>query len=110
MAAARAMHPSERLLGTKSRHLAGKHIVLGVSGSIASVEAVRIAHELRRHGADVIPIMTSAAAELLGPMALEYATGRAPILRLTGKGEHVALCGKGGDADLLLIAPATANT
>jgi phosphopantothenoylcysteine decarboxylase / phosphopantothenate---cysteine ligase len=104
------MHPSNRLRGTKTRHLEGTKIVLAVSGSIAAVEAVKIAHELQRHGAEVLPVMTRAASELLGPAALEYATGHAPLLTLTGQGEHVKWCGKGGEADLLLIAPATANT
>lgn len=105
------MHPSARLRGTKSRILQGKRIVLGVTGSIAAVETVRMAHELIRHGADVIPVMTRSAANFVGPMALEYATGHAPIQELSGAGEHVALLGGGrGSADALLIAPATANT
>lgn len=104
------MHPSNRLRGTKTRHLDGKHVVLGVAGSIGAVEAVKIAHELQRHGADVHPVMTHAATQILGPDALEYATGHKPLLHLTGQGEHVKWCGKGGEADLLLIAPATANT
>jgi len=104
------MHPSNRLRGTKSRHLDGKRVVLGVAGSIGAVEAVKIAHELQRHGADVLPVMTKAATQILGPDALEYATGHKPLLHLTGQGEHVKWCGKGGEADLLLIAPATANT
>lgn len=105
------MHPSQRLLGITSQHLKGRRIVLGVTGSIAAVESVRIAHELIRHGADVIPVMTRSAAALVGPQALEYATGHPAVLELTGRGEHVELCGGGkGSADLLLIAPATANT
>jgi phosphopantothenoylcysteine decarboxylase / phosphopantothenate---cysteine ligase len=105
------MHPSARLRSTKGRHLAGRRIVLAVSGSIAAVESVRLAHELIRHGAEVIPVMTKAATDMINPLALEYATGVPPILTLTGKGEHVALCGGGkGSADLLLVAPATANT
>lgn len=104
------MHPSNRLRGIKTRHLEGKRVVLGVAGSIGAVEAVKIAHELQRHGADVLPIMTKAATQILGPDALEYATGHKPLLHLSGQGEHVKWCGKGGEADLLLIAPATANT
>lgn len=105
------MHPSRRIEGLKSRHLAGKRVVLAVTGSIAAVESVRIAHELIRHGAEVIPVMTRAAADLITPLALEFATGRAPILQLSGQGEHVALCDGGpGSAHALLVAPATANT
>lgn len=105
------MHPALRLRESKSNFLRGKRVVLGVTGSIAAVEAVRIAHELIRHGADVIPVMTRAAQEFIGPLALEYATGHRPILQLTGAGEHVAfLDGRRGSAHCLLIAPATANT
>lgn len=104
------MHPSAALRGTKGGHLDGRRIVLAVSGSIAAVESVKIAHELQRHGATVVPVMTQAATKILNPLALEYATGTPPILHLTGQGEHVKLLGTNGDADLLLVAPATANT
>lgn len=104
------MHPSARLREAKTRLLRGRRIVLGVSGSIAAVESVKVAHELIRHGATVLPVMTTAAAQLLGPMALEYATGRAPIIHLSGAAEHVQWLDGPGRADLLLLAPATANT
>ncbi len=105
------MHPVENLRGTLSRHLSGRTIVLGVCGSIAAVKSVELARELVRHGADVVPVMTDAATRILHPDALEFATGRKPITRLTGAVEHVALLGDvPGRADLLLIAPATANT
>lgn len=104
------MHPSARLRGEKSNHLRGRRVVLGVSGSIAAVEAVRVAHELIRHGADVWPLMTPSAATLLTPLALEYATGHPPVLHLSGAGEHVAAFEGRNRAHLLLIAPATANT
>ena len=105
------MHPVENIRGTASRHLAGKTIVLGVCGSIAAVKAVELARELIRHGADVVPVMTESATRILHPDALEFATGRRPIVRLTGATEHIALLGDvPGKADLLLVAPATANT
>ncbi len=104
------MHPSTRLRGAKSNHLRGRRVVLGVSGSIAAVEAVRIAHELIRHGADVVPVMTPAATTILTPLALEYATGHAPVVHLSGRGEHVEWMDGPRRADLLLVAPATANT
>lgn len=104
------MHPAVRLKGSRSRHLAGRRIVLGVSGSIAAVEAVRVAHELIRHGADVIPVMTPAGATMITPLALEFATGRAPVVHLSGRGEHVEWMDGPKRADLLLVAPATANT
>ncbi|NLA99620.1 MAG: bifunctional phosphopantothenoylcysteine decarboxylase/phosphopantothenate--cysteine ligase CoaBC [Methanomicrobiales archaeon] len=90
--------------------LSGKTVVLAVTGSIAVVETVRLAHALRRRGATVQAVMTAAAAGIIHPDALTYATGRPAITKITGLVEHVLYCGEGGEADLLLIAPATANT
>lgn len=104
-------HPSSELRGTKSGKLAGKRIVLGVTGSIAAVESVKLARELIRHGAHVFAVMSDSATDILSPHALEFATGNVPITQITGKLEHVALCGKVQNrADLLLIAPCTSNT
>ncbi len=105
------MHPTRELRGTKSLKLKDKRIVLGITGSIAAVDTVKLARELIRHGAHVFPVMTPAAQRIIHPDAVEFATGNSPILELTGKVEHVALCGMVKDrADLYLIAPATANT
>lgn len=93
-----------------SRTLAGRLVVLAVTGSIAAVETVRLAHELRRRGAEVTGVMSQAAAGIVSPDALAYATGRPVITRCTGLVEHVLYCGDGGSADLLLVAPCTANT
>jgi len=104
------MHPAERLRGVKSMKLQGKTIVLGVTGSIAAVESVKLAHELIRHGAEVHAVMTRSATSILHPNALEYATGRPVVTEITGSMEYLILCGRDGKADLLLIAPCTANT
>ncbi|MCK5251897.1 MAG: bifunctional phosphopantothenoylcysteine decarboxylase/phosphopantothenate--cysteine ligase CoaBC, partial [Thermoplasmata archaeon] len=97
--------------GTRSSRLQGRTIVLGITGSIAAVECVHLARELARHGARVIAAMTDAATRIVHPDALWFATGGPPILSLTGDVEHVRWMGEGDDrADLLLIAPATANT
>jgi len=90
--------------------LAGKQIVIGVTGSIAAVETVKLVHALRRKGAVVIPVMSEAAQGIIHPDALTYASGNKTITRLSGAIEHVTYCGDGGSADLLLVAPATANT
>ena len=90
--------------------LAGKQIVVAVTGSIAAVEVVKLIHELRRHGAVVQAVMSEAAAGIITPDALTYASGRPAITRITGLVEHVTWCGDDGMADLLLIAPCTANT
>lgn len=95
---------------TVSDSLSGKLIVLAVTGSIAAVRTVDLARDLIRRGAAVHTVMSGAATEILHPFALEYATGNPVVTRITGRVEHVEFCGVGGRADLLLIAPATANT
>lgn len=105
------MHPADELRGKKTNKLLHKRIVLGVSGSIAAVECVKLARELIRHGAVVYPVMTPAAIRIIHPDALEFATGHKPVVQLTGQTEHVSWCGLVKDpVDLLLISPCTANT
>jgi len=103
-----AMPPD--IFGTESETLSGKRIVVGVTGSIAAVRVVDLIRDLIRRGAQVHCVMSSAAAQILHPYALEYASGHTVIREITGSVEHVEFCGVGGKADLLLVAPATANT
>jgi phosphopantothenoylcysteine decarboxylase / phosphopantothenate---cysteine ligase len=95
---------------TALRTLAGKQIVIGVTGSIAAVELVKLIHELRRRGAAVRAVMSHAATGIITPDALTYACGQETITRISGMVEHVTCCGDEGTADLFLIAPCTANT
>jgi len=95
---------------TDMKTLENKRIVLAVCGSIAAVETIKLAHELRRRGAEVIPVITEAACGIIHPDALTYACAVPAITKITGMVEHVLYCGEGGKADLLLIAPSTANT
>lgn len=95
---------------TPVQTLAGKQIVIAVTGSIAAVEVVKLIHSLRRCGAVVQPVMSPAASWIIQPDALTYASGRETITRLSGHVEHVSYCGDGGSADLLLVAPCTANS
>jgi len=107
---AEKFHPTLWIEGLRSSSLAGKTIVLGVTGSIGAVKVVELARELIRNGAEVHAVMTDAARHILHPDALHYATGNSVITELGGRVEHVEFCGLQGRADLLLIAPATANT
>ncbi|MBQ7405838.1 MAG: bifunctional phosphopantothenoylcysteine decarboxylase/phosphopantothenate--cysteine ligase CoaBC [Candidatus Methanomethylophilaceae archaeon] len=104
------MHPSQEIYCEKSKRLRGKTIVMGITGSIAATECFATIRELIRHGADVYPVLTEAAAKLVAPDALEFASGHAPVMELTGKTEHVSMVGNSLSADLFLIYPATANT
>jgi len=105
------MHPAEELRGKKNNKLLHKRIVLGITGSIAAVECVKLARELIRHGATVYPVMTPSATRIIHPDAVEFATGHKPVIQLSGQTEHVSWCGLVQDpVDLLLISPCTANT
>jgi phosphopantothenoylcysteine decarboxylase/phosphopantothenate--cysteine ligase len=104
------MHPTKLVKGSKGETLKGKTIVLGITGSIAAVKCVELARGLIRLGAEVHAVMTREACRILHPNAMEYATGNPVVTELTGKVEHVRFCGVNGEADLLLVAPCTANT
>ncbi|GAG15652.1 unnamed protein product, partial [marine sediment metagenome] len=81
------MHPADEIRGVKSNRLSNKKIILGVTGSIACVECVRLARELIRHGASVVPVMSPAATKIVNPDALWFATGNIPVVELSGKTE-----------------------
>jgi len=101
--------PSD-ITGSVSHTLAGKTIVVAVTGSIAAVRAVDLIRDLIRRGAAVHCVMSRAAEQILHHYALEYASSNPVVREITGKVEHVQFCGVGGAADLLLVVPATANT
>jgi len=104
-------HSSKVIKGTTSNILSGKNIVLCITGSVAAVECPIIARELMRHGAEVYAVMSPAATSIVHPYLIEWATGNRVITHLTGQVEHVSLGGDSpGHADLVLVAPATANT
>lgn len=82
-----------------------------VTGSIAAVEAPAVARELMRHGAEVHVVMSKGAQDIIHSNLMEWATGNPVTTKLTGKLEHVELAGDWpGKADLILVAPASANT
>ena len=81
-------------------------IILCVTGSVAAGEAVKLARELRRNDLEVKCFMSEAACELIHPNSMEFATGSEVVNKLTGQIEHV----KYSQEDLILVAPATANT
>ena len=81
-------------------------IILCVTGSIAAVEDLKLVHELKRHGYDVECFMTEAATDIITPLTMEFATKHPVITKISGYVEHVTRA----QADLILVAPATANT
>jgi len=101
------LHPSHDIRGAKGDELAGRKIVLCITGSVAAIKCPELARELMRHGADLRVVMTSEAAKLITPQLMHWTTGNPVVAELTGKLEHVELATW---ADLVLVAPATANT
>ncbi|MCE7947155.1 MAG: bifunctional phosphopantothenoylcysteine decarboxylase/phosphopantothenate--cysteine ligase CoaBC [Chloroflexi bacterium CFX4] len=92
-----------------------KRIVLGITGSIAAYKAADLASKLTQAGADVDVIMTEAATRFVAPLTFEAVTGRTVYTDMwqTAHSEslptHVAHVGLAEGADLILIAPATAQ-
>ena len=89
-----------------------KRITLGVTGSIAAYKAVDLASKLTQSGAQVDVILTGAAEKFVTPLTFQSVTGRRAYTDndLWGNEAHVLHVGLGHTADLLVIAPCTANT
>jgi len=89
-----------------------KTILLGVSGSIAAYKAADLASKLAQSGACVHAILTKAATEFISPLTFQSVTGQPAYTDadLWGTQAHVLHVGLAQRADMLIIAPATANT
>lgn len=91
--------------------LQGKHIVLGVTGSIAAYKTAWLASMLKKQGADITVIMTQNATNFINPIAFESLTGNKCLVDTFDRNfqhsvEHVSLAKQ---TDLFMIAPASAN-
>ena len=92
-------------------NLQGKTIVLGITGGIAAYKMPNVAHALVKLGADVHVLMTKNATEFITPLVFETLTNRRCIVDTFDRNfqydvAHISLANA---ADLMLIAPATAN-
>ena len=93
-----------------------KHIILGVTGSIAVYKAVDLASKLTQAGAQVDVIMTEAARQFVAPIAFQSVTGRPVYTSMWGTDAggglptQIAHVGLGEGADLFVVAPITANS
>jgi phosphopantothenoylcysteine decarboxylase/phosphopantothenate--cysteine ligase len=106
-----AANPLKDIGSSLGDELEGRRVVLCVTGSVASIEVPALARVLIRHGAEVNVVMSEAAERLVRPETLQWATGNPVVRKLSGETEHVRLAGEWeGRADLVLIAPCTANT
>ncbi|HUL04607.1 MAG TPA: bifunctional phosphopantothenoylcysteine decarboxylase/phosphopantothenate--cysteine ligase CoaBC [Gemmatimonadales bacterium] len=88
---------------------AGRHVVLGVSGGIACYKSCILARRLTEGGARVDVVLTAAAAEFVGAPTFEALTGRPVLGSLWEPGRALAHIELAKTADLVVIAPATAN-
>ena len=93
------------------QRVAGRRIVLGVTGSIAAYKMVDFARRLAQAGAEVQVVLTHGAAEFVRPLAFQAVTHRPVELEMFGMQDeraagHVAM---GAWADVVLVAPATAH-
>ncbi len=79
------------------------NVLLCVTGSLAAVESVKLARELKRRGFNVKVVASKSSLEIVGVKALAFAAEFCEF-------NHVELAGINGWCDVLLIAPATANT
>ena len=84
--------------------LEGKRVILAVSGGIAATESVKLARELRRHGAAVFPMMTKSAEKVITPLALSWGSGIDVVTDWESQMSQL------GGFDGLILAPATRNT
>lgn len=89
-----------------------KHVLLGVTGSIACYKATDLASRLAQTGAHVDVILTQAAAKFVSPLTFQSVTGQRAYqdADLWGDEGHVLHIGLAKRADVLVIAPVTANT
>ena len=91
--------------------LEGKTVVVGVCGGIAAYKVVDVVSRLRKSGADVHVIMTENAAKFVSPLTFQSISHNPVITDMFAEPkqwsvEHIALADR---ADLIVVAPATAN-
>jgi len=90
--------------------LTGRHVVLGVTGGIAAYKAVGLLRRLTERGARVTVVMTAAAKRFVAPLTFQTLSGRPVYDDLFDPREEIVHLTLAERADLVLIAPATANT
>lgn len=89
--------------------LAGRHVLLGVSGGIASYKACTLARRLAEAGLAVDVVLTASAAEFVRPTTFEALTGRAVLTSLWDRDQALAHISLAREPDLIILAPATAH-
>ena len=99
------------LFRSQTTMLQGKTVLLGVTGSIAAYKAAALASALKKQHCNVHVVLTEHAAQFITPITFETLTGNKCLIdtfdrNFTFQVEHISLAKA---ADLIIIAPATAN-
>ena len=102
-------HPSLDIVSSDGTELAGKKIVLCISGSVAAYKSIELSRLFMRHGANVTCVASKAATNLIKPSYFKWATGNEVITKLTGDLEHIKVADY-KQSDLIVVYPCTANT
>jgi phosphopantothenoylcysteine decarboxylase/phosphopantothenate--cysteine ligase len=89
--------------------LAGRRVLLGVTGGIAAYKAAYLARLLRERGADVQVVMTPSATRFVGPDTFAALTGKPVHSDVFERSDAVLHVRLAHEADAALVAPATAN-
>jgi phosphopantothenoylcysteine decarboxylase/phosphopantothenate--cysteine ligase len=94
---------------TSRRPFPGRRVVLGVTGGIAAYKAITVARELTLAGAEVDVVLSAGALEFVRSLSFEALTGRPAYSSLYPSGDPLLHIRLARDADLVVVAPATAN-
>ncbi len=99
------------IFATKGTNLAGKRILIGVTGSIAAIEVPHLLREILRYAGDPIVVMSEEASRFVAVDALTWSMGKKPITEISGISEHIKWVSDDNyKVDIYIICPATANT
>ncbi|MCA9843836.1 MAG: bifunctional phosphopantothenoylcysteine decarboxylase/phosphopantothenate--cysteine ligase CoaBC [Dehalococcoidia bacterium] len=101
--------PEPIVLQGRTLPLEGRHVVLGVTGSIAAYKAADLASKLRQAGAELEVVMTPAATRFVTPLTFQSLSARPVVIDMFSAAEAEAHVEVARRADALVIAPATAD-
>jgi phosphopantothenoylcysteine decarboxylase / phosphopantothenate---cysteine ligase len=104
-----ATPPGAGVAPSPRRPWQSRRVLLGVTGGIAAYKCVQLARDLTQLGAQVDVVMTQAAHAFVGPVSFEGVTGRPVHDALIAEGQALAHIRLAREADVVCIAPATAD-
>src|SRR4030042_7125587 len=90
--------------------LKNKKIILGITGSIAAYKAAGICSKLVKSGAEIYPVMTPNALYFINPITFSAISSKKTVIEQFANEEKIQHISLSHNVDLIIIAPATANT